>query len=111
MDINTLTELLSTISSNAISIKDTKNFSTKLNNIINSYKQNPSNIIFITDFDYTITNDRTIWGLDVAVDNPYGTYSQPYAIIAIVYSFIAPLVINLIFSKFDIKIEVGKNEK
>ena len=53
----------------------------------------------------------TLYAMNIAVDNPYGTYSQPYGIIAIIYSFIAPLVINLIFSRFDIKIEVGKDEK
>ena len=75
MDINTLTELLSTISSNVISIKDTKNFSTKLNNIINSYKQNPSNIIFITDFDYTITK-RYNYQKNLTLNSSYRFYDE-----------------------------------
>ena len=52
MDINSI---LSNFPENNISIKDIPNFSSKLNNLIISYKSNPRNIIFITDFDYTIT--------------------------------------------------------
>ena len=52
MDINSI---LSNFQENNISIKDIPNFSSKLNNLIISYKSNPGNIIFITDFDYTIT--------------------------------------------------------
>ena len=52
MDINSI---LSNFQENNISIKDIPNFSSKLNNLIISYKNNPGNIIFITDFDYTIT--------------------------------------------------------
>ena len=52
MDINSI---LSNFPENNISIKDIPNFSSKLNNLIISYKSNPGNIIFITDFDYTIT--------------------------------------------------------
>jgi 2-hydroxy-3-keto-5-methylthiopentenyl-1-phosphate phosphatase len=52
MDINSI---LSNFPENNISIKDIPNFSLKLNNLIISYKSNPGNIIFITDFDYTIT--------------------------------------------------------
>ena len=52
MDINSI---LSNFPENNISIKDIPNFSLKLNNLIISYKSNRGNIIFITDFDYTIT--------------------------------------------------------
>ena len=52
MDINSI---LSNFPENNISIKDIPNFTSKLNNLIISYKSNPKNIIFITDFDYTIT--------------------------------------------------------
>ena len=52
MDINSI---LSNFPENNISIKDIPNFSSKLNNLIISYKSNRGNIIFITDFDYTIT--------------------------------------------------------
>ena len=52
MDINSI---LSNFPENNISIKDIPNFTSKLNNLIISYKSNPRNIIFITDFDYTIT--------------------------------------------------------
>ena len=52
MDIKSL---ISNIDPNNISIKDFQNFQSKLNNLIASYKLNPKNIIFITDFDYTIT--------------------------------------------------------
>jgi len=52
MDINSI---LSNFPENNISIKNIPNFTSKLNNLIISYKSNPRNIIFITDFDYTIT--------------------------------------------------------
>ncbi len=86
-----------------------------IDSFINKYTPKFTYPNFIKYAIYTVfvflLSKMTLYVLSVALDNPYGTYSQPYVILAVIYSVIVPLIVNLVFRKFNIEIKMDKNEK
>ena len=71
MDMNSL---LSNLEKN-IEINDSKNFSSKIEHFISSYKLNPKNLVLVTDFDFTITK-RFNYQKNISLFSSYRFYDE-----------------------------------
>ena len=71
MDINSLTSNLE----ENIDINDFKDFSSKINHFIYSYKFNPKNLVLVTDFDFTITK-RFNYQKNISLFSSYRFYDE-----------------------------------
>jgi 2-hydroxy-3-keto-5-methylthiopentenyl-1-phosphate phosphatase len=71
MDMNSL---LSNLEKN-IEINDSKNFSSKIEHFISSYKLHPKNLVLVTDFDFTITK-RFNYQKNISLFSSYRFYDE-----------------------------------
>ena len=69
-----MNSLLSNIEKN-IEINDFKNFSSKIEHFISSYKLNPKNLVLVTDFDFTITK-RFNYQKNISLFSSYRFYDE-----------------------------------
>ena len=69
-----MNSLLSNLEKN-IEINDSKNFSSKIEHFISSYKLNPKNLVLVTDFDFTITK-RFNYQKNISLFSSYRFYDE-----------------------------------
>ena len=69
-----MNSLLSNLEKN-IEINDSKNFSSKIEHFISSYKLNPKNLVLVPDFDFTITK-RFNYQKNISLFSSYRFYDE-----------------------------------
>ena len=85
-----------------------------IDNAINRIDIKPSLSAFVKYATYLVFvflfSKSALFVLQIALDSQFGTYSVQYSILAILFSIILPLIVNIFAKRYDIEIVI-KNEK